>query len=75
MEELKNTIADCLQEGMISVAVDIPYKAAELVNLFHRFGKVDVEEHRENGTRIEGTIPTRLEPEFREHNIEGETGE
>ncbi len=75
LEELGNTIADYLQEGMISVAVDIPYKAAELVNLFHRFGKVDVEEHRENGTHIKGTIPTRLEPEFREHNIEGNAGD
>jgi len=67
LEGLCNLIADVLGERMVPVAVKIPYSAAELVSLFHRYGLIEHEEHTESGAFISGKIPERLEPEFREH--------
>ena len=67
LDRLRRLIAEVLSEEMVDITVTIPYSAAELVNLFHRYGLIEREEQTENGARISGKIPERLEPEFREH--------
>jgi GTP-binding protein HflX len=43
------------------VQVVIPYAKSELVELFHRRGHVDLEEHRSEGTFLVGRIPRSIE--------------
>jgi GTP-binding protein HflX len=51
---------------MAQVDVLIPYEQGELVDLFHRRGLIEKEEHTEHGTRIAGLIPRELVGHFRE---------
>jgi GTP-binding protein HflX len=51
--------------------VRIPYARAELVNLFHRSGQVESEEHEEDGTHLTGTVPRRLEARFAAFAVDG----
>ena len=66
LNRLLNLIAEVLSRKMVSVTVDIPYSAANLVNLFHRYGSIDQEEHTESGSLISGKIPEQLETRFSE---------
>ncbi len=66
LKGLHSLIADMLSERMVSVTVNIPYSAADLVNLFHRYGTIEHEEYTESGSLISGKIPRKFEPEFRE---------
>ncbi len=67
IKQLRKLIADALGERMISLTVRVPYRAADLVRLFHRYGLIEREEFTESGSVISGKIPKQLEPEFREH--------
>lgn len=73
LERLLHLIARVLGERMIPITAHIPYTAADLVNLFHRYGKVDREEHTPSGALITGKIPEHLEPEFRGHAASGDS--
>lgn len=53
-----------LAAGITRVDVCIPYDRAELVNLFHRAGKVENVTHGDDGTRLTGTLPRRLREQF-----------
>ena len=53
--------AQVLAESMERLQVTIPYAKSELVELFHRKGHVDQEEHRPDGTFITGRIPRSLQ--------------
>ncbi|MBT9164010.1 MAG: GTPase HflX [Chloroflexi bacterium] len=64
MKRLLALIAAVLSKNMVNIAVNIPYSAAELVNLFHRYGSIEHEEHTESGSLISGKIPGQLEPRF-----------
>ena len=55
-EALREKIAQVLAESMEVVQVTIPYAKSELVELFHRRGRVDKEEHRSEGTFLAGRI-------------------
>jgi GTP-binding protein HflX len=55
-----------LEAQMAQVDVLIPYEQGELVDLFHRRGLIEKEEHTEHGTRIAGLIPRELVGHFRE---------
>lgn len=59
-EALCEKIAQVLAESMEVVQVTIPYAKSELVELFHRRGRVDKEEHRAEGTFLAGRIPRAL---------------
>ncbi len=59
-EALREKIAQVLAESMEVVQVTIPYAKSELVELFHRRGRVDKEEHRSEGTFLAGRIPRAL---------------
>jgi GTP-binding protein HflX len=60
LDALLAQIAQVLAVTMEAVQVIIPYDKSELVELFHRRGRVELEEHRPNGTFIAGRIPRSL---------------
>jgi GTP-binding protein HflX len=66
VDSLLACIECVLEEQMIWLDVLIPYKLGELVDLFHRRGLIEREEHVETGTRIAGRIPSVLVGRFHE---------
>ncbi|MGH2480230.1 MAG: GTPase HflX, partial [Ktedonobacteraceae bacterium] len=60
LDELRAKIAEVLAASMEPVQVVVPYEKSELVELFHRRGHVLREEHRAEGTLLDGTIPRSL---------------
>lgn len=60
LEELRAKIAEVLANSMEAVQVVVPYARSELVELFHRRGHVLREEHRPDGTLLEGRLPRAL---------------
>jgi GTPase len=60
MDALLEKIAQVLATNMEAIKVIIPYDKSELVELFHRRGRVEQEEHRPEGTFIAGRIPRSL---------------
>jgi len=61
LDALREKISHILAESMQSVQVTIPYEKSELVELFHRRGYVEREEHHPNGTFVTGRIPRSLQ--------------
>ena len=64
LELLLARVESALEDQMAWVDVHIPYELGELVNLFHRRGLVEREEHTGEGTRIAGRIPRELAGRF-----------
>src|SRR6266480_3277785 len=60
LDALLAQIAQVLAVNMEAVKVIIPYEKSDLVELFHSRGRVELEEHRPNGTFIAGRIPRSL---------------
>lgn len=60
LDELRAKIAEVQAKSMEAVQVVVPYDKGELVELFHRHGRVLKEEHRPEGTFLEGRIPRSL---------------
>jgi GTP-binding protein HflX len=60
LDAVREKIAQVLAESMDSVRVVIPFSKGELVELLHRRGYVDSEEHVAEGTCIVGRIPRSL---------------
>jgi GTP-binding protein HflX len=60
LEELGEKISSVLANNMDSMQVMIPFSRSELVELFHRRGRVDQEKHEDEGTFIAGRIPHAL---------------
>jgi GTP-binding protein HflX len=60
LEALQEKIAEVLAANMDRVNVHIPFHNGDLVELFHRRGHVDREEHEFDGVRIVGRIPRSL---------------
>jgi GTP-binding protein HflX len=60
LNALLQQIALVLAASMEEVQMIIPYTKSELVELFHRRGRVEQEEHRSDGTFIAGRIPRSL---------------
>ena len=68
LDALLAQIAQVLAASMEEIQVIIPYNKSELVELFHRRGRVEQEEHRSNGTFIAGRIPRSLLSYFAQYN-------
>lgn len=60
LDALLEKIATVLAESMKTVQVLIPFSKGELVELFHRRGYVEQEEHQPEGTLITGRLPRSL---------------
>jgi GTPase len=61
LDALREKIAQVLADSMEFVQVIVPYAKSELVELFHRRGHIDQEEHRPEGTFVAGRIPRSLQ--------------
>lgn len=67
LEQLLAKIAEVLGREMVDITILLPYSAGELAALFHERGKVESEEYRKEGTRIQGRLPRRFLPLFQEY--------
>ena len=65
LDALREKIAQVIAENMATVRVLIPFDKSELVELFHRRGYVEREEHTEEGTMITGRIARSLRGYYR----------
>ena len=61
---LLTCVEEVLEEQMAKLEVLIPYELGELVDLFHRRGLIEQEEHTRTGTRIVGRVPRALVGRF-----------
>ena len=66
LASLLTRVEGILEAQMTQIDVLIPYEMGELVNLFHRRGLIETEEHTGKGTHIVGRIPRRLLGRFHE---------
>jgi GTP-binding protein HflX len=64
LERLLDRVERVLQTQMAWLDVHIPYESGELVDLFHRRGLIEREEHTGSGTRVVGRIPRGLVGRF-----------
>jgi len=64
LDLLCEMIAQVLAENMDTLQIVIPFARSELVELFHRRGYIDREEHRAEGTFIAGRITRSLRSYF-----------
>jgi GTP-binding protein HflX len=60
LEALREKIAEVLANSMDSMQVMIPFHRGELVEMFHRRGRVEREAHEHEGTLITGRLPRSL---------------
>jgi GTP-binding protein HflX len=60
LDALLEKIAQVLADSMETIRITIPYHKSDLVELFHRRGYVEQEEHRPEGTYLQGRIPRAL---------------
>lgn len=52
------------QAGFVSIQMRVPYERGDLVDRFHRVGRVTALTHDEDGTRIEGALPPGAVSQF-----------
>lgn len=71
LDPLLARIEQAIADEMIELRVQIPYRANDLVALFHQRGIVTREEFTDQGTRIEGRIARGLLTRFARYKIEG----
>jgi GTP-binding protein HflX len=64
LDGLLDRVEEILETQMTWLEVTIPYEMGELVDLFHRRGLVEREEHGAAGTHIAGRIPRALAGRF-----------
>jgi GTPase len=60
LDALREKISVVLASSMVAVQILLPFSKGDLVELFHRRGYVDSEEHTAEGTFIIGRIPQAL---------------
>lgn len=61
LDALREKIGQVLAESMETLQVLLPYNKGDLVELFHRRGYVEQEEHQPDGTLLIGRIPRALQ--------------
>ena len=64
IDRLLARIEEVLETQMVWLDVLVPYRCGELVDLFHRRGLIEWEEHTEMGTHIKGRLPAVLVGRF-----------
>ncbi|WP_242527145.1 GTPase HflX [Ktedonosporobacter rubrisoli] len=60
LDELRAKIAEVLANNMETIQVMIPFTRGQLIELFHRRGHVEHEQHEHEGVFIAGRIPSSL---------------
>jgi GTPase len=71
LDQLLTRVQEVLQQDMVAVKMRLPYRAAELLALFHQQGHVTWEEHTQDGTNLQGFLPERLLDAFQSYFVTG----
>lgn len=58
-----------LWDLLIPLTALVPYNAGELIDLFHRFGVVTRQDHRQEGVLISGRLPRALAGRFHSYSV------
>ena len=72
LDAMLGRLEEILGSDLKPIRVRIPYRASELVALFHRKGVVDEETYDKNGTMISGRLPSALVSEFEGYRVAGD---
>ncbi len=70
LDDLRQRISERVADNMVNLRVTIPYGAERLVHLFRTAGTVRAEQHRDDGTWLEGRVPRHLAPQFADYVAE-----
>ncbi|MBX5449139.1 GTPase HflX [Thermogemmatispora sp.] len=74
LEALREKLAQVVAEQMIPLQVLVPYARGDLVELFHRRGRVEIEEHRAEGTLLVGRLPSALTGYYEPYRLQQRKG-
>lgn len=69
LDDLLTNIEQMLYENLAPVRVRLPYRAGDLIALFHNQGMVEMEQHEEKGMVLIGRLPGRLLATFRPYLV------
>jgi GTP-binding protein HflX len=69
LDDLLTRVEQILYESLVPVRARLPYRAGDLVALFHQQGIVEMEQHQEKGVILSGRLPGRLVSLFRPYLI------
>lgn len=69
IDRLQAAIEQMLMERMVKFEVMIPYKANELVALWHERGMIESEEFGEEGTTIKGAVPRQFAHRYEQYRL------
>ena len=69
MQELLSALERLLVEQMIEVEVTLPYRAGDLVDLWHRQGVIDQQEYSPAGIHLRGRLPKWIAGLMLEHAV------
>jgi GTP-binding protein HflX len=70
LKELLTCVGEVIASGMVQVRVRLPFERGDLVEVFHRRGRVLDERQEEAGTNIAGALPKSLVGIFAPYRIE-----
>jgi GTP-binding protein HflX len=69
LDDLLANVERLLYENLTPVRVRLPYRAGDLIALFHNQGVVEMEQHAEKGVVLTGRLPGRLVAMFRPYRV------
>ncbi|WP_110519771.1 GTPase HflX [Herpetosiphon llansteffanensis] len=69
IDRLQAAIEQMLMERMVKFEVMIPYKANELVALWHERGMIESEEFGEEGTTLKGAVPRQFAHRYEQYRL------
>jgi GTP-binding protein HflX len=69
IDDLLAKVEQILFESLVPVEVRLPYRAGDLIALFHDQGVVDLEQHEEKDVMLSGRLPGRLAALFRPYSV------
>ncbi len=69
IDRLQAAIEQMLMEHMVKFEVMIPYKANELVALWHERGMIESEEFGEEGTTLRGAVPRQFAHRYEQYRL------
>jgi len=70
LDELLARVEKVLYEQMTPMHVLLPYRASELVAIFHKHGIVEQIQHTSDGVKIVGRLPGRLVTNYRRYLVQ-----
>lgn len=56
------------------IRVELPYRSAQLIRIFHEYGQIDKQEHKAESVIIEGRLPTRFLSQMNDYRQTGQDG-